>query len=358
MKKGSPSLLSLIARYAALAAVIVLILIAVDMFLGNQDKIVYSPPKPLVVVEQPEKGRVSKKALFPSYVQARDMVPIIPLVGGRVETFPVGVAHLVQKGEVVATIDNKPFLEQEKLAEAAYLASESTFARVASLYQSNATTAQNYDQAKAQRDASLAQYELAKLQLGHAVVTAPVTGTLLMKNSSVGSLAGGQQPLALMADLSSLVVRAEVPESYYQTFWNNLDGLRIEVRSPRWDSPIAATLLSVDPFIQSESKTFVIEALLDNGESLVRPGMAVEVCITYEEQEDVHRMSQSIRKSDGSWYIYHPEKGRVEYVQAPIALEDDEFFAIPEAYQDSYFVVDGQHVLFDNQEVRLRGEGL
>ncbi|MDY0287454.1 MAG: efflux RND transporter periplasmic adaptor subunit [Sphaerochaeta sp.] len=358
MKKGSPSLLSLIARYAALAAVIVLVLIAVDMFLGNQDKIVYSPPKPLVVVERPGKGRVSRRALFPSYVQVRDMVPVIPLVGGRVETFPVEVAQLLQKGEVVATIDSKPFMEQAKQAEAAFLASESTFVRVASLYQNNATTAQSYDQAKAQRDAALAQYELAKLQLGHAVVTAPVTGTLLMKNSSVGSLAGGQQPLALMADLSSLVVRAEVPESYYQTFWNNLDGLRIEVSSPRWGSPIGATLLSVDPFIQSESKTFVVEALLDNGESLVRPGMAVDVSITYEEQEDVHRMGQSVRKSDGSWYIYHPDTRRVEYVQLPVALEDEEFFKVPDAYQESLFVIDGQHVVFDNQEVRLGGESL
>lgn len=358
MKKSPRNIWPLIARYAVLAAVIVLILIAVDMFLSNQDKIVYSPPKPLVVVEKPQKGRVSKRGLFPSYVQAKDMISVIALVGGTIETFPVEVGQVVQKGEVLATLDSEPFRQQVKQAEAAYLASESTFARISSLYQNKATTSQNFDQAKAQRDAAKAQYDLAKLQLDYARVEAPVTGTILMKKGSVGTLSGGQQPLAVMADLSSLVVNVEVPETYYETFWNNLDTLRIEITSPLWAFPLYATLLHIDPFIQSESKTFGMEALLESADELVKPGMAVGVCITYEEEDDAYRMSQSIRKSDGSWYLYHPETHRVEYIRDSIELEDEEYFKVPKAYQGSYFVTDGQHNLFDNQEVRLTGESL
>jgi membrane fusion protein (multidrug efflux system) len=356
MKKGSRSVLPIIARYAILVAIIVLVLIAVDIFLGKQDKIVYLPPKPLIVVQQPQKGRVAKRGVFPSYVQAQDMIPVIALVGGTIETFPVSVGQFVAKDEVLATLDSEPFLQQVKQAEAAYLASESTFARIASLYQNKATTEQNYDQVKAQRDAAKAQYDLANLQLGYTTVKAPVTGTILMKKSSVGSLTGGQQPLAVMADLSTLVVKVEVPETYYEKFWNSIDVLHIGITNPSWNSPINATLSHIDPFVKSESKTFTLEALLDNGEELVRPGMAVAVSITYQKQEGAYRMGQSIRKSDGSWYVYHPETNRVEYVRVPIQLEDEEFFKVPEAYQESYFVVDGQHILFDNQEVRIKGD--
>ncbi len=356
MKKGSKSVLPMIARYAVLVAVIVLVLIAVDIFLDKQDTVVYSPPKPLVVVQQPQIGRVFKRGVFPSYVQAKDTIPVISLVSGTIETFPVSVGQSVKKDEVLATIDSEPFLQQVKQAEAAYLASESTFTRIASLYKNKATTEQSYDQVKAQRDAAKAQYDLAQLQLGYATLKAPVTGTILMKNSSVGSLTGGQQPLAVMADLSSLVVNVEVPETYYEKFWNNIDALRIEITNPSWDAPVEAVLSHIDPFVQSESKTFTLEALLDNGEELVRPGMAVNVSITYQEQDDAYRMGQSIRKSDGSWYIYHPESQRVEYVRVPVELEDEEFFKVPEAYQASYFVVDGQHILFDNQEVRSKGD--
>ena len=177
-----------------------------------------------------------------------------------------------------------------------------------------------------------------------------------MKNSSVGSLTGGEHPLAVIADLSSLIVRVEVPETYYEPFWNNFDDLRLEITSPRWESPVGATLLYIDPFVQSESKTFTLEARLDNPGELVRPGMAVSVSITYQVQDDAYRMSQSIRKSDGSWYVYHPETKRVEYVRTDVELEDEAFFKVPEAYQGSYFVIDGQHILFDNQEVRIKGE--
>ena len=356
MKKSSRSVLPIIARYAVLVAIIILILIAVDVFLGDQDTIVYTPPKPMVVVQQPQIGSVAKRSVFPSYVQAQDTVPVIALVGGTIETFPVSVGQVVAKDEVLATIDSKPFLQQVKQAQAAYLASESTFTRIESLYKNKATTEQNYDQAKAQRDAAAAQYELADLQLGYATIKAPVSGTILMKNSSVGSLTGGAQPLAVMADLSSLVVKVEVPEPYYEPFWNNLDDLRIEITNPNWNAPISAYLLHIDPFVQSESKTFTLEARLDDADELVRPGMAVSVSITYQQQDDAYRMSQSIRKSDGSWYIYHPATQRVEYVRLPIDLEDEAFFKVPEAYQASYFVVDGQHILFDNQEVRIKGE--
>ncbi|MBI9096120.1 MAG: efflux RND transporter periplasmic adaptor subunit [Sphaerochaeta sp.] len=356
MKKRSGSVLSLIARYAVLVAIIVLVLIAVDIFLDRQDKIVYSPPKPLVVVQQSQQGSVAQRGVFLSYVQAQDSIPVIALVGGTIETFPVSVGQLVKKGEVLATIDSEPFLQQAKQAEATYLASESTFTRIASLFQNKATTEQNYDQAKAQRDAAKAQYEIANLQLGYATVKAPVTGTILMKNSSIGSLTGPQQPLLVMADLSTLVVKVEVPETYYEKFWNNLDGLHIAITNPSWKSPIEATLSHIDPFVHSASKTFTLEALLDTAEELVRPGMAVSVCITYQEQEGVYRMSQSIRKSDGSWYVYHPETQRVEYVRRSVELEDEEFFKVPDAYQKSSFVVDGQHILFDNQEVRVRGD--
>ena len=356
MKKGSTSALSHIARYAVLVAIIVLVLIAVDVILGRQDKIVYSPPNPLVVVQQSQKGRVAKRGVFPSYIQAQDSIPVIALVGGTIETFPVSVGQLVEKGEVLATLDSEPFLQQAKQAEAVYLASESTFTRIASLYQNKATTEQNYDQAKAQRDAAKAQYEIAKLQLGYATVKAPVTGTILMKNSSVGSLTGPQQPLLVMADLSTLVVKVEVPETYYEKFWNNVGDLRIAITNPSWEAPIEATLSHIDPFVHSESKTFTLEAILDTAKELVRPGMAVDVSITYLEQEGVYRMSQSIRKSDGSWYIYDPETHRVEYVHIPVEFEDEEFFKVPEAYQSSYFVVDGQHILFDSQEVRVRGD--
>lgn len=356
MNEGSRSLLPMIARYAVLAAIIILVLIAVDIFLGRQDKIVYSPPKPLVVVQKPQMGRVAKRGVFPSYIQAQDMIPVVALVGGTIETFAVSVGQYVEKDEVLATIDSEPFLQQAKQAEASYLASESTFVRIASLFKNKATTEQNYDQAKAQRDAAAAQYEIASLQLGYATVKAPVSGTILMKTSSVGSPTGAQQPLAAMADLSLLVVKVEVPETYYDVFWNNLDTLRIEMTNPSWDAPVGAKLSHIDPFVQSGSKTFTLEALLDTGEELMRPGMAVAVSITYQQEDDAYRMSQSVRKSDGSWYLYHPETQRVEYVRIPVELEDESFFKVPEAYQQSYFVVDGQHVLFDNQEVRIKGD--
>ena len=44
-------------------------------------------------------------------------------------------------------IDDEPFVQQMKQAEAAYFAAENTFKRIANLYKSGSTTQQNYDSA-------------------------------------------------------------------------------------------------------------------------------------------------------------------------------------------------------------------
>ena len=357
MKKDTGKILAIVARYAVLIACVVIVLILVQVFMGNRKVVTYTPVEPLVVIAQPERGTLQKSVSFPAYIQAQNLVYVVPLVAGTVEEYPVQVGQQVEQGEVIARIDNEPFLQQLKQAEAAYLGSESTFTRIEALYKNKATTEQTYDQARAGRDAAKAQYELARMQLGYATVTAPVSGTILDKTTTVGSLVGNQSPLAVLADLSTLVVKVQIPESYYPLFWANREQLKVFLSHPNWSEPIAAEVLTLDPYIQSTSKVFSLECLLSPSAELVRPGMSVSVTIMYEQEDDIPLLPQSIRKSDGSWYLYNADTHQVQYVSEPVLFENDAFFKVPKAYENRYFVIDGQNSLFDNQKVRLEGAG-
>ena len=60
-----------------------------------------------------------------------------------------------------------------------------------------------------------AQYDLAKLQYDYTEVKASIDGTILAADLAEGSIGTQTQPVAVLADLSHLVVRLKVPEKYF-----------------------------------------------------------------------------------------------------------------------------------------------
>ena len=170
-----------------------------------------------------------------------------------------------QKGscEEISVIVN-PYELQLAQAKAQATALESALSRMEPLYQAGAVTQQDYEMTKAQKDAADAQLELAELQLSYAEVTAPKGGTVVMADSSEGSVASSEMPLAIIADLSRLVVDVPVGEKFYDDIALADPGsLSVEVYRPDGTLSSSASILSVSPYIDPTSKTFKVRVLLD-----------------------------------------------------------------------------------------------
>ena len=303
---------------------------------------------PVIKIEKPTIQNLQESIQINGYVEAKSMIPVVPFVSGTIMEYPVNAGDFVEKDTLLAKIDDEPFVQQMKQAEAAYFAAENTFKRIANLYKSGSTTQQNYDSVKAQRDASKAQYDLAKLQVGYTLVKAPVAGTVLMADLATGSVASQTQPIAVLADLEDQVVRLSVPEKYYDLFSLEKENLIVSVTS--------ATIENIAPYIAAQSKTFQVVCHLDNPGERFRPGMYVKVLITYKNYVGVPVLPMKTKKMDGSLYIYHPESKTVEFIPPAEYATDNEFFIVPEKYKDTFFVVDGQNSLFDGQQVRIFDE--
>ena len=295
------------------------------------------------------------------YVEALDMIPVVPFVSGTIMEYPIKSGMQINKGDLIAKIDDEPYKQQMLQAKAAYLGYQSTFERVENLYKANAATQQNYDSAKAQRDAAKAQYDLAILQMSYTEVTSPSTGTVLMAPLAKGSIGSTQQPAAIIADLSKQVVRLNVPERYFDLFNQDKSKINAIIKRPGLegfseDTICLAEIDTISPYIQPESKTFQVVCHLDNPGERFRPGMYVKVLITYKNYVDVPVLPMKTKKMDGSLYIYHPESKTVEFIPPAEYATDNEYFIVPEKYKDTFFVVDGQNSLFDGQQVRIFDE--
>jgi RND family efflux transporter MFP subunit len=348
-------------KYLVFVLILILMLVLVLFFTRKKEVVAKAETIPVVVVQKPIITNLQESIEINGYVEANAMIPIVPFVAGTILEYPVKAGDFVEKDTLLAKIDDAPFTQQLKQAEAAFYVAENSFKRVEALYNSGSTTLQNYDSVKAQRDASKAQYDLAKLQVDYTNVKASVSGTVLMADLAVGSVASQSQPVAVLADLENQVVRLSVPEKYYDLFSLEKENLVVSVTRPAEknmydDAVTSATIENIAPYIAAQSKTFQVVCKLDNPGERFRPGMYVKVLITYKNYVDVPILPMKTKKMDGSLYIYHPESKTVEFIPPAEYATDNEFFIVPEKYKDTFFVVDGQNSLFDGQQVRIFDE--
>ncbi len=346
----------IILRYIILILIIGSLVYFVNNRINNAEKIVYIAPKPTVKIEKPHIDTIEKEVTFPTYIEAKEMIAVIPFVQGTIMDYNVKVGEYIEKDDIVAQIDPTPFEQQVLQAKAAFDAYEKTFQRIEQLYKSKATSEQNYDEVKAKYDAAKAQLELANVQLGYASVKAPVSGTILMAPLSKGNVASSANPLAVIADLESQVVNIQVPEKYYDIFVKNQDILEIELSRPQSEAKAKANLLSIDPYIHPESKIFIVKAELVGDLTYFRPGMYTLATITYEKIENIYVLNQYAKKIDGSLYYYDEVDQAAHYLSNDLISsnhENNDIFRIPDKYKDYQFIVDGQNTVFDSQKVNI-----
>lgn len=330
----------------------------VALVLKGKKTAAYVAPTPSVIVAKPVKSSVSESIMISGYVEAKSMIPVVPFVSGTIISYPYKAGDYVEKDTILAKIDDAPYRQQFLQAQAGYFGYESTFSRVENLYKSGATTQQNYDSAKAQFDAAKAQYDLAKLQMEYTEVKAPVSGTILMADSAEGSIGSTSQPVAVMADMTELVVRMKVPEKYFDLFLTRKDNITVKVVRPGLkgmysDAETSATVENISPYISPESKNFQVVCRLDEPGDRFRPGMYIKVSTVYNTHDDVYVMPLTTRKLDGSFYIYDEKTQTAKYVEMKEAVTDGVNFVVPEEFQNSWFIVDGQNSVFDGQKVRV-----
>ena len=314
---------------------------------------------PVVVIQKPVRQNLVESISISGYIEAKSMIPVVPFVSGTITEYPVSVGDYVEKNQLLAKIDDKPFRQQMIHAEAAYFAAKSTYDRVESLYKAGATTQQNYDTTRAQYDANKAQYDLAKLQLGYTEVCSPISGTVLVADQAVGDIGNQQSPVAIVADLNNLVVRLKVPEKYFDLFVSEKENLSVKITRPAEknlfeDAVSPAIIENIAPYVSPQNKTFEVVCRLTQNSERFKPGMFVKVQIAYKTYENVPVIPLNAKKMDGSFYIYDEESQTVHF-QMPdektsiSSVNDGINFIVDEQFADSYFVIDGQNFVFDGQ---------
>lgn len=211
----------------------------------------------------------------------------------------------VKKGQLLFTIDPRPFEAALKQAEA-NLARDTAqvrnlreqVRRYAELVEKQYVSREQYDQIKTNADAAEAVVEAdkaavenAKVQLSYCYIYSPVNGrvgSLLVNEGNLVRVNDGA-PLVVINQITPINVTFAVPEQHLADLKRHMAGGKLHVDA-RFQSdegrPEKGTLAFVDNAVDRSTGTIKLKAEFSNQERRLWPGQFVNVALTLSTQAD------------------------------------------------------------------------
>jgi membrane fusion protein, multidrug efflux system len=237
-------------------------------------------------------------------IVAREVVSIQPQVSGRITQIHFTDGADLKVGDLLFTIDPRPYRAQLQQAEANVAQAEAglslakiTFARVENVSDPRAVSRQEYDTKKSAVDSAeatvkqnRAALESARINLDYSTIRSPITGRAGQRAVDVGNVvAANSGSLLVIQRLDPIYADFTVTESELSAVQRNMAqrGLRVEVRLP--DDAAGARegkLTFLDNSIQEGSGTVKLRATLANADRRFWPGRFAKIRLVLATQPD------------------------------------------------------------------------
>lgn len=308
----------------ALVSVIVVIMLKEDV--PVQDV-------PTVEVQKVTVSDVNIYGEFVGRIRAQQFVEVHARVEGFLESMQFAEGSYIRKGQTLFIIDPtryKAIVEKAKAmlskAEAAEEKARRDLERIRPLYEQNAASRLDLDNAEAAYETSKAevgvrQAELteAELTLSYTTVTSPISGYISERNADVGTLVGpgGKSLLATMVNSDTVRVDFSMTALDYLNSRNRDVNIGSGSNSHKWKQYVTVTLADgtqypyqgvvdfADPTVDPKTGTFSVRAEMPNPDKALLPGEFTRVKLLMDVRENaVSVPTKALEIEKGGAYVY------------------------------------------------------
>ncbi|KGD90558.1 hemolysin secretion protein D [Achromobacter sp. RTa] len=234
-------------------------------------------------------------------LEAIDRVDIRPLVSGTLTAVHFQDGSIVKKGDVLFTIDPRPYAAEVDRAAAALTAAKarasytaSELARGQRLLADNAIARRDFEEkqnaareAAANLQGAQAALDYAKLNLGYTRIEAPVAGRVSRAEVTVGNVvaAGAASvPLTTLVSVSKMYASFDVDEQTFLRYVNparnghSTAAVPVELGLANEEGYSRSGVVhSVDNRLDATSGTIRVRAEFDNADGQLLPGLYARI---------------------------------------------------------------------------------
>lgn len=310
--------------FAALTAVILIIILRKDVPLEDV---------PTVEVEKVSVGDVNVYGDYVGRIRAQQFVEVHARVEGFLESMQFAEGSYIRKGQTLFVIDPtryKAAYEKAKAmlnkAEAAQEKARRDLDRTRQLYEQNAESRLNLDNAEAayetaKADVMVRKAELteAELTLSFTSVTSPISGYISERNADIGALVGPGSKSLLATVVNSDTVRVD----FSMTALDYLNSKNRDVsignsdESRNWEQYVTVTLADgsvypyrgivdfADPTVDPKTGTFQVRAEMPNPDKALLPGEFTRVRLLMDVRRNAISVpTKALEIEKGGAYVY------------------------------------------------------
>ena len=234
-------------------------------------------------------------------IQPVEQVTVGTQVSGEIDKIFVDYNSEVKKGQILAELDKSNLLENVRQAEASLKSAESeleyssgNFERTKLLYEANATTKVNYEEAsndlvKAETQLQNAKSNLdqAKVNLGYSEIYSPIDGVVLSREVEEGQTVAASYStptlFTIANDLTQMKVEADVDEA---DIGQVKEGQKVEFTVDAYINDVfhgEVQQIRLEPTTTNNVVTYTVIIEAPNPDYKLLPGMTASVTIVTEE---------------------------------------------------------------------------
>jgi multidrug efflux pump subunit AcrA (membrane-fusion protein) len=321
-----------------------------------------------------------------------EQTDVAPAVAGKVITVGVDLGSYVQRGAMLVRLDDRDArirLEQaqaqveqsqaavrqaeariglrpgqnfdpERVAEVgsarvALELAEKQLRRFERLIESGDVSRSSYDQQKAQRDQLQQQYEAAltvarqnyaavqtaraavtsartqietqRKAISDAVVTAPISGYVADRPADLGEYVTTSTKVATIVSTNPLRMRIDIPEQAISSVQVG-QGVSVNV-SAYPDRSFSGRVARISPNVTATSRTLTVEAEIENGDGLLKPGQFATVRIQQAASDQAVLVpARAVHTEGTSSHVFVIRNGRAEQRQVQLGQTEGDLVEI------------------------------
>ncbi|MFK8300766.1 efflux RND transporter periplasmic adaptor subunit [Capnocytophaga canimorsus] len=241
--------------------------------------------------------------------------------GGVLERIHVQKGQNVQKGQLLASIQDGGISQQLAQLKIQAELAKTTFERQSRLWENKIGSEIQYLQAKSAYETQQSAVEQMQKQVAKANIYAPFSGVIDDVITDVGTVVAPGMPVLRLVNLSDMYLESEVPEQYVA---NVKKGSQAKVDISVLGEQLDTKISQVSNFINPANRSFKVEIRLPNKNNAIKPNMTARLQVNdYQNKEAILLPTDIISENaQGEQYVFLAKKGdnKNQYVAERVVI--------------------------------------
>ena len=302
---------------------------------GNKAEVAVVETDPTVAVTQVSVREVPQEETYTSTIQAYVKNNIAPQTAGRISRILVDVGDNVKKGQVVAEMDQTQLAQIELQLKN----NETEYNRLKELYEVGGLSKSDLDAIEMAYNVSKTQYNNLK---ENATLVSPINGVITARNYDAGDMYAMSAPIYTVEQIVPVKLLVGISETDY-TKVKKGDSVEITADALPGQT-FNGKVRKIYPTVDPATRTFTVEVVIDNGNSVLRTGMFARAKVNFGMNNSVVIPDVAVVKQQGSGerfvYVLN-EDNTVTYQKVVLGRRMGAEYEVLEGLSDGAKVVTG-----------------